>query len=153
MESVVPYLAISSAALFIPLNGKYDGPSQAQRSVEGLRFKTLHLLESGYWNYFSELHDEPAGRTVIATTDRHKIRNPTLGQTSPSSFSSFSTLPLMDSHKDDGPSSAPQVVSSAFHRSKSPHSTLDRFPAKQRETHIKTSTKRLSDTLNLRKKY
>ena len=26
-------------------------------------------------------------------TDRHKLRNPTLGQTSPSSFSSFSTLP------------------------------------------------------------
>ena len=40
-----------------------------------------------------------------------------------------------------------------FFTQKSPHSTLDRFPAKQRETHIKTSTKRLSDTLNLRKKY
>ena len=153
MDSFVPYLAISSAALFIPLNGKYDGPSLAQRSIEGLRFKTHQLLESGYWILFSELHDEPAGRTVIATTDRHKLRNPTLGQTSPSSFSSFSTLPPTDRHKHDGPSSAPQVVSSAFLHSKSPHSTLFRFPAKQRETHIKTSTKRLSDTLNLRKKY
>ena len=74
--------AISSAALFITLEGKYDGPSQAQRSVEGLRFKTLQLLECGYWDNFSELHDEPAGRTVIDTMDRHKLRNPTLGQTS-----------------------------------------------------------------------
>ena len=61
---------ISSAALFITLDGKYDGSSQAQRSVEGLRSKTLKLLEYGYWDYFSELHDEPAGRTVIGTTVR-----------------------------------------------------------------------------------
>ena len=96
--------AISSAAIFIPLDGKYDGPSQAQRSVKGLRSKKLQLLEYGYWDYFSELHDEPAGRTVIDTTDRHKLRNPTLGQTSPSSFSSCTTLPPTDHHKHDGPS-------------------------------------------------
>ena len=91
--------AISSAALFITLDGKYDGSSQAQQSVEGLRSKTLKLLEYGYWDYFSELHDEPAGRTVIDTTDRHKICNPTLGQTSPSSFTSCTTLPPTDRHK------------------------------------------------------
>ena len=91
--------AISSAAFFIPLDDKCDGLSYAQRSVEGLRFKILQLLESGYWDHFSDLHDEPAGRTVIAMTDRHKLRNPTLGQTSPSSFSSFSTLPPTDRHK------------------------------------------------------
>ena len=91
--------AISFAALFITLNGKYDGSSQTRRSVKGLRSKTLQLLESGYWDHFSELHDEPAGRTVIATTDRHKLRNPTLGQTSPSSFSTCTTLPPMDRHK------------------------------------------------------
>ena len=96
--------AISSAALFITLDGKYDGSSQAQRSVEGLRSKTLQLLEYGYWDYFSELHDEPAGRTVIDTTDRHGLRTPTLGQTSPSSFSSCTTLPPTDHHKHDGPS-------------------------------------------------
>ena len=99
--------AISSAALFITLDGKYDGPSQAQRSVEGLRSKTLQLLEYGYWDYFSDLHDEPAGQTVIDMTDRHKLRNPTLGQTSPSSFSSCTTLPLTDRHKHDRPSQAP----------------------------------------------
>ncbi|TMW82614.1 hypothetical protein EJD97_005525, partial [Solanum chilense] len=81
---------------FITLNGKYDGPSLAQRSIEGLRFKTLQLLEYGYWDHFFELHDEPAGRTVIDTTDRHKLRNPTLGKTSPSSFSSCTTLPPTD---------------------------------------------------------
>ncbi|TMW96775.1 hypothetical protein EJD97_006798, partial [Solanum chilense] len=96
--------AFSFAALFTTLDGKYDEPSYAQRSVEGLRFKTLQLLESGYWNYFSELHDEPAGRTVIAKTDRHKLHNITIGQTFPSSFSSFTTLPPTDRHKHDGPS-------------------------------------------------
>ena len=73
-------------------------------SVEGLRFKTLQPLESGYWDYFSELHDEPAGQTVIATTDRHKLRNPTHGQTSPSSFSSCTKLPPTNRQKHDGPS-------------------------------------------------
>ena len=38
-------------------------------------------------------------------------------------------------------------------RSKSPHSALDRFPTNQRETYIKISTKRVLDTLNVRKKY
>ena len=61
---------ISSVALFITLDGKYDGSSQAQRSIEGLRSKTLKLLEYGYWEYFSKLYDEPAGQTVIYTTDR-----------------------------------------------------------------------------------
>ena len=96
--------SVSFVALFITLEGKYDGSSQTRRSIEGLRSKILQLLESGYWDYFSELHDEPAGRTVIATTDRHKFRNPTLGQTSPSSFSRCATLPPTDRHKHDGPS-------------------------------------------------
>ena len=69
------------------------------RSIEGLCSKTLQLLEYGYWNYFSELHDEPAGRTVKATTDCHKLRNPTLSQTSPSSLSSCTMLPPTDRHK------------------------------------------------------
>ena len=94
----------SSAAFFIPLDGKCDGPSQARRSVEGLRYQILQLLESGYWDHFSDLHEEPAGRTVIAMTDRHKLRNPTLGQNSPSSFSSFSTLTPTDRHRHDRPS-------------------------------------------------
>ncbi|TMW87360.1 hypothetical protein EJD97_020059, partial [Solanum chilense] len=78
--------------------------TEAQLSVEGLHSKTLQLLEYGYWDYFSELHEEPAGWIVIDTTDRHKLRNPTLGQTSPSSFSSCTTLPPTDRNKHDGPS-------------------------------------------------
>ncbi|TMW80795.1 hypothetical protein EJD97_015050, partial [Solanum chilense] len=89
---------------FITLDGKYDGPSQAQRSVEGLCSKTLQLLEYGYWDYFSDLHYEPVGRTVVDTTDHYKLRNPTLGKTSPSSFSTCTTLPPTDCHKHDGPS-------------------------------------------------
>ncbi|TMW83942.1 hypothetical protein EJD97_000391, partial [Solanum chilense] len=96
--------AISFAALFITLNGRFDGSSQAQRSVEGLRSKTLELLEYGKWYYFSENHDEPAGRTVMDTTVNHAFCNPTLGQTSPSSFSSCTILPPTDRNKHDGPS-------------------------------------------------
>ncbi|TMW87767.1 hypothetical protein EJD97_019505, partial [Solanum chilense] len=99
--------AISSAALFITLNDRYDRSSQAQRSVEGLRSKKLELLEFGYWDYFSDLHDEPAGRTVMSTTVRHSLRNPTLGQNSPSSFSSCTMMPPTDLHEHDEPSQAP----------------------------------------------
>ena len=44
------------------LDGRYNCSSQAQQSIKGLRSKTLELLEFGYWDYFSDLHDEPAGR-------------------------------------------------------------------------------------------
>ncbi|TMX05861.1 hypothetical protein EJD97_011739, partial [Solanum chilense] len=93
--------AISSADLFITLDGKYDGSSQALRSVEGLRSVTLELLKIGYWDYFSDLHGEPAGQTVMAMTVRHPLCNPTLGQTSPSSFSNCTTMPPMDCHGHD----------------------------------------------------
>ncbi|TMW80969.1 hypothetical protein EJD97_013156, partial [Solanum chilense] len=72
---------ISSTALFIILDGRYDRSLRAQRSVEGLRSKTLELLEYGYWGYFSDLDDEREGRTIMATMVRHVFRNPTLGQT------------------------------------------------------------------------
>ena len=78
MDSIVPYFANSSAALFITLDCRYDGSSQAQRSVEGLRSITLKLLEFGYWDYFSDHQDELAGRMVMATMIRHALRNPTL---------------------------------------------------------------------------
>ncbi|TMX05784.1 hypothetical protein EJD97_000099, partial [Solanum chilense] len=91
--------AISSAALFINLYDRYDGSSQAQRSVEGLRSKTLELLELGYCDYFSDLHDELAGWTIMATTVCHAFRNPTLGPTSPSSFSSCTMMPPTDRYE------------------------------------------------------
>ena len=37
--------AISSTSLFITLDGRYDGSLRAQRSVDGLRSKTLEFLE------------------------------------------------------------------------------------------------------------
>ena len=96
--------AISSAALFITLDVRYDGSSEAQRFVEGLRSKTVELLEYGYWDYFSDLHDKPAGWTVMDTKVHHAFCNPTLGQTSPSFFNSDTTLPPTDRRKQDGPS-------------------------------------------------
>ncbi|TMX02514.1 hypothetical protein EJD97_021223, partial [Solanum chilense] len=104
MDFIVPYFVNSSADLFIIIDGRYDGLSQAQRSVEGLRSITLKLFEFGYMDYFSDHHDEAAGRTVMAMMVRHALRNPTLGQTSPSSFSSFTTMPPTDRHRYDGPS-------------------------------------------------
>ncbi|TMW80657.1 hypothetical protein EJD97_017219, partial [Solanum chilense] len=98
---------VSYAALFITLDGRYDRSLREKRSAEALHSKTLEFLEYGYWGYFSDLHDEPAGRTVMAMTVRHVFRHPTLGQTSPSSFSICTTLPLTDHHKHDGPSQAP----------------------------------------------
>ena len=98
--------AISYATLFITLDGRYDRSSEAQWSVKGLRSKTFELLEYRYWDYFSDLHDEPAERTIIDTTDRHNLRNPTHGQTSPSSFCSCTTLPPTDRHEHDEPSQA-----------------------------------------------
>ena len=91
--------SISSNALFIILDCRYDESSHAQRSVEGLRSKTLKILEFWYWDYFSELHDKPAGRIVMDTMVRHALRIPTLGQISLSSFSSCTTLPPTDRHK------------------------------------------------------
>ncbi|TMW80810.1 hypothetical protein EJD97_014872, partial [Solanum chilense] len=99
--------AISYVALFIIVDGRYDGSSQAQRSIEDLRCKTHKLLEFRYWDYFSELHNEPAGRTIMATMVYHALRNPTHGQTSPSSFSSCTTMPPTDRHEHDRPSQAP----------------------------------------------
>ena len=106
IDSVVPYFENSSAALFSSLDGRYDGLSQAQRSVEGLHSIKLELLEFGYWDYFYDHHAEPSGRTVMATKVRHALCNLTLGQTSPSSFSIFTMMPPTDRHKHDGPSQA-----------------------------------------------
>ncbi|TMW89997.1 hypothetical protein EJD97_016317, partial [Solanum chilense] len=80
---------------------RHNGPSGGLCSI------TLELLEFGYWDYFSDLHDEPAGRTIMAATIRHALRNPTLGQTYPSSFSSCTMMPPTDRHGHDGPSQAP----------------------------------------------
>ncbi|TMW94290.1 hypothetical protein EJD97_010475, partial [Solanum chilense] len=82
MDSVVPHFANYSSSLFITLDGRYDGSSQEQRSVEGLRSITLELLEFGYWDYFSDLHDELAGQTswlrwsVTHSVTPHLVRLP-----------------------------------------------------------------------------
>ena len=88
--------AISSAALL------HYPRRQVWRTVIGTTVRRGSSFQNtstlGIWvlDHFSELHDEPAGRTVIATMVRHKLRNPTLGQTSPSSFSSCTTMPPTD---------------------------------------------------------
>ena len=73
----------------------------------GPSFQNTSTLGIWVLGYFSDLHDEPAGRTVMATTVRHALRNPTLGQTSQSSFSSCTKIPHKDRHRHDRPSQAP----------------------------------------------
>lgn len=86
MDSVVPYLCnFFWYSLHFPRR-------QVWRTVIGTTVRRGSSFQNtstlGIWvlDHFSELHGEPAGRTVIATTDRHKLRNPTLCLTCPSSF-------------------------------------------------------------------
>ena len=91
----------------LPSMNMYEGPFQARRSVEGLRSITLRLLRIWVLGLLSHHHDELAARTVVAMTVCHELHNPTLGQTSPSSFSSFTTMPPTDHNRLDGPSQSP----------------------------------------------
>ncbi|TMW88292.1 hypothetical protein EJD97_018757, partial [Solanum chilense] len=97
----------SSAALFITLNGRYDGSSQAQRSVEGHNSIILELLEFGYWAtsliFMSNQQERPSWLRLSVT---HFIKH-TFDQISPSSFSNFTTIPPTYRHKHDGSSHAP----------------------------------------------
>ena len=47
-----------------------------------IHFSTIPIdcthRKGGYWDYFSELYDEPEGQTVTDSTDRRGLRNPTL---------------------------------------------------------------------------
>ena len=121
MDSVVPYLAIYFAALFIPLDGQYDGPSQAQRSIEGLRSKTLFIENKNLINFMTILQDGPSQtrRTVIDSVTPHLVRLPHLSSAAALRCYLRTVTSMTHRHKHDGPSQAPQVVSSAFLRSKS----------------------------------
>ena len=80
-----------------------DRPSYPRRTVTS--FVTPHLVRLSHLPSAASLCCHI--RTVTSTMDRHKLRNPTLSQTSPSSFSSCTALPPTDRHKHDGPSQAP----------------------------------------------
>ena len=49
---------------------RHNGPSRVS-------FQNTSTLGIWVLDHLFYLHDEPAGRTVIAMTDRHKLRNPT----------------------------------------------------------------------------
>ena len=73
----------------------------------GFTFQNTWTLGIWVLDYFYDLHDERAGWTVMSMTVRHALRNPTLGQTSPSSFNSCDIMPPTDRHGNDEPSQAP----------------------------------------------
>ena len=95
IASVIPYITNYSVALFIGLNGKYEGPFQARRFFIGLHSITLKLHINWVLGLLSDHCDEPAGWTVIAI-------NPTLGKTFPSSLRSYNTWPPADHLKLEG---------------------------------------------------
>ncbi|TMW90389.1 hypothetical protein EJD97_015781 [Solanum chilense] len=70
-----------------------DGPSQTRWTIAMFCFKTLQLLKIGYWEQLSDLRDGSAGRTVVGTTDRHRL------------FKEIESLKFAtDRHSHDGPS-------------------------------------------------
>ena len=75
---------ISSVALFITLESRYDESSQAQRSIKGLHSKTLELLEFGYRTtsliFMTNLQDRPSWlrRSVTHSVTPHMVRIPHL---------------------------------------------------------------------------
>ena len=70
----------------------------------GSPFQNTWTFEIWVLDYFSNIHDEPAGRTVMAMTVRHALRYHTLGHTFPSSFNTFTMMPPTDRHGHDGQS-------------------------------------------------
>ena len=68
----------------------------------GSPFQNTSTLKSGYWDQLSELRDGTAARTVVDTTDRHKLRNPTI---------EFNSLNFM-TELQDGPSPIRRPVTS-----------------------------------------
>ncbi|TMW84210.1 hypothetical protein EJD97_025612, partial [Solanum chilense] len=78
---------ISSGAFFISLDERYDGSLRARRSVEGLRSKTLELLEYGYWAtsliFMTNLQDRPSWlrRSITFSVTPHLVRLPYLPST------------------------------------------------------------------------
>ncbi|TMW82328.1 hypothetical protein EJD97_006241, partial [Solanum chilense] len=71
---------------------RHNGPSRV--SVP----KHLNSLNLGT-GLFSDLHDEPAGQTFMSTMVCHTLRNPILGQNSPSSFRIYTTMPPTNRHE------------------------------------------------------
>ena len=75
MDSVIPYLYN-----FFCCSPHYPR-RQVGRTVIGTMvrqassFQNTSTLKSGYWDQLSELRDGTAARTVVDTTDRHKLRN------------------------------------------------------------------------------
>ena len=118
---------------------RHDGPSWTPSSHT---WQIILLLSSlplttgmtdrhrhNFFNYFFDLHDESVGRTIMSTTVRHALRNPTLGQTFPSSFRSCTLLPPTDRHEHDGLSKLRRWSLLHFFAQKPPHSSFEIFPA------------------------
>ena len=97
--------AISSGALFITLDGRYDGSSQVQWSVEGLCSKTLELLEFGYWItsliFMTNKPDEPSWLrwSVTHSVTPHLVRIPHLPSSAALRCHLRTVTSTMDRHK------------------------------------------------------
>ena len=98
--------AISSASLFITLDSRYDGSSQAQRSIEGPRSNTLEILEFEYWTtsflFMMNQQDRPSWIRwpVTYSVTPHLVRISHLH------LATCTTMPPTDCHEHDALSQA-----------------------------------------------
>jgi len=121
--------AISSGALFITLEGRYDRSSEAQRSSEGLRSKTLELLKYGYWTtsliFMTNPQHRPAWirRSVTLSVTSHLVRLPHLPSAAALHCHLRTVTSMTDRHK------LCRWSLLHFIAQKPLHSSLDRFPA------------------------
>ena len=121
--------AISSASLFITFDGRYDGSSQAQRSIEGLRSKTLELLEFGYWTtsliFMMNQQNGPSWLqwSVMLSVTPHLVRLSHLPSAAALRCNLQTVMSMTDRHK------LRRWSLLHFFAQKPPHSSLDRFPA------------------------
>ena len=113
----------------------------------GSSFQNTSTLGIWVLDHFSELHDEPSGRTVTSFITPHLVRLPHLPSEAALRCHLRTITSMMDRHKLRRGSLL------HFFTLKPPHSSLAKFPANKDKTYIKISTKSLLETLNLRKKY
>ena len=95
-----PLLSSSPSTASMTDRHRHDGPSRV--------FVPKHLT-LGIWvlEYFSELHDEPAGQTVMGFVTPHLVRLPHLPSAAALVCHLRTVTSTTDRHNHDGPSQAP----------------------------------------------
>ena len=148
MDSDVPYLCnFFYYSLHYPRRQEHNGPSRV--SVP----KHLNSRNMGTWAtsliFMTNLQDESSclRRSITLSVTPHLVRLPHLPSAVALRCHLRTVSSMTDRHK------LPRWSLLHFFAQKPPHSYFDKFPTNKEKLILKISTKRLLDTLNLRKKY